>query len=123
MLSLGCSIYVSQANRAGILQGHCDFPLTSEGMKDAYKTGDALSNVLFTKCFASDLDRARITAETILSKSSTTHDLSITPLLRELSFGVREKLPRGTTVVEAKEIVAKQLGLKILWSKVNSLKI
>lgn len=48
----------TEANRDGIRQGHCDYPLTENGVQDAEKTGNALSHVNWTKIYASDLNRA-----------------------------------------------------------------
>jgi probable phosphoglycerate mutase len=105
------------ANRDGILQGHCDFPLTEKGHRDAALVGTALRHTRWTKIYTSDLTRASNTAQIILSQSKNPKDLSTllttTPLIREVNFGVREMLPRGTTVEEAFQIVAEREGISL----------
>jgi broad specificity phosphatase PhoE len=68
--------------------------------------------------FSSDLPRAHNTARIIISKGSqgvavSEESIKTTHLLRELSFGVRESLPRGTTVAEAKAVVAERQGIPV----------
>lgn len=61
--------------------------------------------------YSSDLSRAADTTKFILQLQEATpmaaESVHLTPLLRELRFGVREALPRGTSVREARDIVAK----------------
>jgi broad specificity phosphatase PhoE len=64
--------------------------------------------------FTSDLPRAHKTTEIILSGSlCDCVAVNQTPLLRELSFGVREALPRGTSIPDAKAEVAKRLNIPV----------
>lgn len=70
--------------------------------------GKALSRVLFKKVIASDLYRAHRTASLLLSHSTYPINIDTTNLLREMHFGVRDDLPRGTSVRKAKEIIAKR---------------
>lgn len=60
----------------------------------------------WAKVYTSDLMRAQTTTEHILTHSAHSTDLIVTKLLREVCFGVREALPRGTSVQEAKTIIA-----------------
>ena len=59
------------ANRDGVLQGQCDFPLTEKGEKEAAQVGAALADVSFTKLYASDLRRVQHTTEIMMSVSKT----------------------------------------------------
>jgi broad specificity phosphatase PhoE len=78
--------------------------------------GTALQSIEWSKIFSSDLPRTLHTSEILLSKSSTYSPngnlkLRIESLLREMNFGVKERLPRHVTVEEATEIVASQKGI------------
>lgn len=105
------------ANRANLLQGHINnYPLTQSGLNMAYSIGKALKSTEFLKVYTSDLLRAHKTALIITSenqhfKSQTGLERSM--LLREVSFGIREALPRGTTIEEAKVIVANRDNIHV----------
>jgi len=104
------------ANRDDILQGQCDFPLTEKGIQGGKEVGKALALQDWDIVYASDLKRAHDTCSILLNErdSSPSHEpmqINLSPLLREISFGIREKLPRGTSVSAAKEIVAKSKGI------------
>ena len=97
-------------------QGHCDFPLTDLGIDQAVKRGHSLKEIHWDYAYSSDLPRASRTAEIILSHSETIFnkdDLMKTKLLREISFGVREELPRGTTLYDAKLLVAERQQIPV----------
>lgn len=97
-------------------QGHCDFPLTDLGIDQAVKRGHSLKDIHWDYAYSSDLPRASRTAEIILSHSKTIFnkdDLMKTKLLREISFGVREELPRGTTLYDAKLLVAERQQIPV----------
>ena len=96
------------ANRDGVLQGQCDFPLTEKGEREASQVGSALADVSFTKLYASDLRRVQHTTEIMMSasKAHTMEACIPSALLRELSFGVREMLPRETPYDEAVRLYA-----------------
>jgi broad specificity phosphatase PhoE len=66
----------------------------------------------WTKVYSSDLGRALSTCEIIVSKSSDYHGIVQSCLLRECNFGVREGLPRPTTVADARKIKAKMLNVE-----------
>jgi broad specificity phosphatase PhoE len=104
------------ANKAGILQGHCDYPLTDQGVQEAGKLGKALRDIRFDVVISSDLTRAIKTTELALLLKPSMSSIHLerkltTELVREISFGVREALPRGTSVEEAIKIVAERDGL------------
>lgn len=104
------------ANRNGVLQGHCDYPLTSFGLEQAEACGYYLRDMKWDKIYASDLLRAYHTCQYVLEKSTYPRFKKVkaieqTPLLRELSFGVREALPRSTPYEEAVRLTAERLGI------------
>jgi len=75
------------ANRDGVLQGQCDFPLTEKGEREASQVGTALADVSFTKLYASDLRRVQHTTEIMMSgsKSHTIEQCIPSALLRYVS--------------------------------------
>jgi len=103
----------TEANAAGILQGQCDYPLTPKGLAEATYVGDCLKNVSFEKVYCSDLKRAHDTCKLLLEQKpeSFREDLSPTPLLRELCFGLKEALPRDTPLDIARRIQAERKGI------------
>jgi broad specificity phosphatase PhoE len=106
----------TEANRAGILQGHCDYPLTTLGKEQARRAGAALAGVSFARVFSSDLKRAYDTA--CLISDSTGGSLALSEihqegLVKEKAFGLMERLPRGTDLQEAKVIVAERDGISV----------
>lgn len=102
------------ANRDNILQGHCDYPLTDTGILDTINVGLSLSSVFYKLAYSSDLNRAITTANIILSKLEIKPDLKMSSLIRELNFGIREKLPRGTSTAEAKQIISRRDSIPII---------
>jgi len=101
------------ANANHVLQGHCDYPLTEKGIHEGTSVGIALSNMNWDKIYCSDLGRASHTCKLLLSQSKTNPNAIVeeNKLLREFCFGVREELPKETTIEEARIIVAKKLGI------------
>jgi alpha-ribazole phosphatase len=73
------------ANAAGKFSGHNDVVLTEHGRRQARALGKRLQGTVIDAAYASDLSRARETAELVL----TGRDLPVTtmPALREVSFG------------------------------------
>ncbi|MGA2392742.1 MAG: histidine phosphatase family protein [Candidatus Lustribacter sp.] len=71
-------------------QGQTDIPLDDEGLTQAQALAAHLRDERFDVALASDLSRARTTAETICAE----HDLALelTPALREMHFGAWEGL-------------------------------
>ncbi|MBE6404054.1 MAG: histidine phosphatase family protein [Lentisphaerae bacterium] len=74
------------SNHDGIIQGQLNIPLNELGLLQAQAAATRLSKWQFDAVFASDLDRAMITAETILSFHP---GLTVTPTaaLREWDLG------------------------------------
>ncbi|KAK2838397.1 hypothetical protein Q7C36_013211 [Tachysurus vachellii] len=96
MLSFGLTIIrhgETQYNKNGLLQGQgIDTPLSEIGVQQAEAAGEYLQDVHFTNVFASDMKRAKQTAEIIVRKNKTcSHvDLVTVPALKERSFGIAE---------------------------------
>jgi broad specificity phosphatase PhoE len=77
-------------NAARRFQGQTDIPLDDEGLAQAQALAAHLRDERFDFAFASDLNRARTTAETILGRRTVALELS--PELREMHFGLWEGL-------------------------------
>lgn len=77
--------------------------------------GEALKDIKFHACYSSNLPRAHTTASIILGKSAINKKDSLiqTPFLREISFGVRDGLPRSLTYQEATEEYARINGMSV----------
>lgn len=73
-------------NAQGRIQGAADVPLNALGLRQASLLRDRLAGQRFDVVYASDLARARATAETALPEA----ELRLDPRLRELSYGVLE---------------------------------
>lgn len=91
-----CTIYVvrhgeTEANVKRILQGHSDFPLTENGIKQAVEAGKKFKDINFEAAFSSDLFRAKRTAELILLEKKMA--IITTQRLKERSFGRYEGKP------------------------------
>ena len=91
-----CTIYLvrhgkTDWNNKGIIQGHTDIPLNEEGEKEAGELAKELGKIRFDGFFASDLLRAKRTAEIIASE----HKLAVktTQALRERHFADLEGKP------------------------------
>jgi phosphosulfolactate synthase len=82
-------------NALGLIQGQANGPeLTARGRRQAARAADTLRHLQVQAVYASDLDRARDTAEIIASA----HGLPVatTPDLRERCFGSAEGHPLGS---------------------------
>jgi broad specificity phosphatase PhoE len=77
-------------NAAGRFQGHTDVPLDDAGRAQAAAIGAALAGETFARAVASDLTRARETAEIVLGERDVRLDLD--PRWREMRFGTWEGL-------------------------------
>lgn len=77
-------------NRVRRMQGHIDIPLNEEGQRQARALGAALASERPVAIYASDLQRARHTAQPV----ATAHDLPVMldPALRERCYGAFEGL-------------------------------
>uniref|UniRef100_A0A3Q0R7X8 TP53 induced glycolysis regulatory phosphatase a n=1 Tax=Amphilophus citrinellus TaxID=61819 RepID=A0A3Q0R7X8_AMPCI len=83
----------TQYNKDGLLQGQAiDLPLSETGLIQAEAAGWYLRDVKFSNVFASDMLRAKQTAETIMKCNSSCSALQMVcdPLLKEKSFGIAE---------------------------------
>jgi broad specificity phosphatase PhoE len=87
-------------NVAGIIQGQLDTPLNPFGHLQAATTADYLSNIRLDRIITSPLQRARDTAQAILSKQykASTVQLEQDERIKERCFGVIE----GTRYVGSK---------------------
>ena len=83
-------------------QGQSDIPLDDEGLAQAQALAIHLRDERFDLALASDLIRARATAETILGERSIA--LELTPELREMHFGLWEGLTWDQIVVRWPEL-------------------
>jgi len=92
-------------NVTRVLQGHSDIPLTDVGKKQAEHLGTRLRslNVTYTTVFASDLSRARQTAELILHHSGANLPIREDMRLRERCYGSAEGKPTAELFEKAKQ--------------------
>jgi len=77
-------------NRARRMQGHIDIPLNVEGLRQARALGAALASEKLDVIYASDLQRARVTAQAV----ADVHQMPVVidEQLRERCYGVFEGL-------------------------------
>ncbi len=81
---------LTEWNATGRSQGHSDIPLAEEGRRMARALGARLGPVSLDLAVASDLCRARETAEILVGQRGLAVEVS--PALRELSLGAWEGL-------------------------------
>ena len=81
-----------------------DVPLTEKGERDAARAGELLKGVAFDKAFASDLIRARRTAEVALPDCP----YETTPLLREINVGTLSGQPISALTGEQRKLAGKE---------------
>ena len=89
-------------NAQGRIQGAADVPLNALGLRQAALLRERLVGQRFDAVYASDLARARVTAETALPGA----DLRLDPRLRELAYGVLEGKSWRTMSEEESAIAA-----------------
>lgn len=79
----------SEANKAAILQGQIDSPLSANGRQQAKQVGEQWreAGVHFDHVISSPLLRARETAETVARVLGYIGEIEINPLWQERSFG------------------------------------
>ena len=86
----------TEYNAAGIVQGWCDSPLTTEGKAGAAQTGNAIAQaqIPFAAAYCSTSPRTAATAQIILQHAQQPQ-VALTPLddLREYHFGSFERQP------------------------------
>lgn len=82
-------------NVAGVIQGQLDTPLNPFGRLQASTTADHLSSICFDRVITSPLQRARDTAQAILSKQSNAASILLEQddRIKERGFGVLEGKP------------------------------
>ena len=93
------------SNRDGIIQGQWNIPLDELGVLQAQAAAKRLSRWQFDAAFSSDLDRAMVTAQTILANHK---DLQLmkTSALREWNLGFMQGRKIAELNVEYPEIMA-----------------
>lgn len=99
-------------NRQQRFQGQIDVPLNAMGLEQADRLAEALADEPIEVVIASDLQRARQTAERAIaahrdSPGRLRHEPLIEPLWREQSFGVLEGLDVPTIQREHPELWAR----------------
>lgn len=77
-------------NRDARIQGHTDIPLNERGLWQAERVGAAVAQEAVDAIYSSDLQRARLTAQSIARASGVA--LQLEPGLRERHFGELEGL-------------------------------
>lgn len=93
-----CTFYIvrhgeTEWNIQGLIQGHADSPLTKVGISQAKDLAKELTHVHFDKVYASDLLRAKRTAEIIALERKVL--IETADKLRERKFGSYEGKPVG----------------------------
>lgn len=80
---------LSEGNRAGVIQGHSDSPLSEIGMAQAELLGRFLSRegIKPARIFASPLKRAFQTAEIVAGQYDSKHEVIPTEALMEIDVG------------------------------------
>jgi len=94
----------SVTNQSKTWTGWTDVPLTEKGEQDAAKAGELLKGITFDKVFASDLIRARRTAEIALPGCR----YETTPLIREINVGDLAGQPVAVLTREQRKLVARE---------------
>lgn len=102
----------TEHNSQGRFQGSSDTPLSEEGRAQAAALAARLANEPIAAIYTSDLQRARLTAESIAQHHAC--ELVVDPRLREMNFGQWE----GLTYEE----IAKRNPFKLAWWELNKLK-
>ncbi|QUL98211.1 MAG: histidine phosphatase family protein [Candidatus Fermentithermobacillus carboniphilus] len=87
----------TEANQAGILQGHLNVPLSDRGRKQAEAVASRLRSVKIDVIYTSDLDRAKDTAMAIAKYHNC--KLILDRRLREVHCGILQ----GKTMAECRE--------------------
>lgn len=77
-------------NSKGVMQGRLDEPLNQNGRDLAEMTGKAMRGIHFDYCISSPLNRAKETAEIILSGSDNNIPIDIDDRIIEIDFGEME---------------------------------
>jgi broad specificity phosphatase PhoE len=96
-------------NRVGRWQGNTDIPLSDVGRAQARNLAERLRPRGITEIFASDLSRARETAEIVAETLGVTR-VRLDPRLRERGFGCFEGLTREECEERHPEVWARYLA-------------
>lgn len=80
----------TDTNQQGLFTGRTDVPLNERGLKQVQRLRERLASERFDRVLASDLRRARTTAEAIVSGRGLA--VEYIPYLREINFGQMEGL-------------------------------
>ena len=99
----------TEYNAAGIVQGWCDSPLTTEGKAGAAQTGNAIAQaqIPFAAAYCSTSPRTAATAQIILQHARQPHIMPIAlDDLREYHFGSFERQPSR----HIHQTIAQELG-------------
>jgi broad specificity phosphatase PhoE len=80
-------------NEKQIIAGQLDSELTERGIADARSVAKVIGRSDFDVVFCSDLRRVRETAQVILDKLNIRCHLNLSPLLRELDYGLYTNRP------------------------------
>lgn len=89
-----------------VYYGHTDYPLSETGIQTAKRLNRDLDSIEFSRVYASDLERARHTAE--LTAPGNTPDIIVTPELREIYMGEWEGKSYDEVRAEWEEIFEKR---------------
>ncbi|GAA5978445.1 hypothetical protein JCM10908_004357 [Rhodotorula pacifica] len=105
-------------NKAGIVQGHLDVPLNAQGVAQAAVTGRwfAEQGVKFDEAWSSDLSRARVTAEQIVSAQKSELELQKDERIRERFLGTLQGKRRGDPGADPKTVEPIKDLRRRLWS-------
>ncbi|MDO5561349.1 MAG: histidine phosphatase family protein [bacterium] len=111
-----CRFYIfrhgkSEGNLMNLLQGQKDYPLTQEGVAAAEKVCDLLAGENFSEIFASDLSRARQTAEIIASAKHLA--VKATYLLRDQTYGIFDGMEKTKFKEELRQKLAEHEALTV----------
>ena len=104
-----CTLYIvrhgeTQWNKEKIVQGHTDIPLNDTGKEQAQAQSEHLKHIHFDAVYASDLIRAKQTAEILLRERKLA--IITTQMLRERNFGDYEGKPMDNKHKELCELLA-----------------
>ena len=94
----------SETNRDKLWTGWLDAPLTEKGRADAALAREVLAKAKFDKVYASDLVRARCTAEIALPGCT----YETTPQLREVDLGSLAGKPIASTTKEQRTLISRE---------------
>ncbi len=89
-------------NVLGRMQGHCDSPLTEEGVRQAHEAREDLKDIDFARAYTSTSERCIDTAHIILEGKNV--PLTYTKSLKEMNWGTYE----GTRMANHREEIQRR---------------